>query len=259
MEVSLKNVLISEILKTKKKHILSASILLPLIITVLSSVINIQYFFDEDLAVLGGNPWRSLCVLLFECYKFLYPVLMIIICVQLYEVKQTSNESEKVFVGPVSKTYLYCSRAIILVFCLFISLLIAFSLTLLTGEICSKLYPLMKFQDYMITDLIGAFFVKSFFFNLSITAIQLLLSIFFTNVILLIGTPLFLMIIGNTIFRLAYNYLFPYSYSFQAALDFENGDSLIIDKMLYWSMFYSIFFFVFGAFVVRLQKVYTAN
>jgi len=53
------------------------------------------------------------------------------------------------------------------------------------------------------------------------------------------------------------SYLFPYSYSFQAALDFENGDGFVMDKMFYWSILHSVFFFALGAFVIRLQRMHS--
>lgn len=256
MQTSFKNVLISEILKTKKIQILSVSILLPLIITMLSWVINIQ-LFSAGIAGLGGNPWRPLCSFSFESYKFLYPILMVIICFKLHETKQQPADAKQLFILPPKKIYLYCSKAIILIFCLFISLLLAISFIFISGKICSILYPLMHFQDYSITNLITAFFVKLFFFNLSIIPIQLLLNACFKNVIISAGVPLMLLVLGTSVLYSSYNHLFPYSYSFQAALDFENGNGFVMDKTFYWSMLYSVFFFALGALVIRLQRMHS--
>lgn len=246
MQSSFKNSFTAEILKTKHTQILSTAVFLPLIIAIYSCVANIQEFFGGT-AEVGENPWRFLCLISFESYKFLYPIFIVIICFKIYERDhQTDFESG-------SKTYVYFSKAIILIFCLVVSLLVGLSLLFLTGTFCSVFYPLMKFQDYTIDSLIIPFFVKLFVFGLSIAAIQLLLSSCLKNIINSVGIPLVLLSIGTAMVRTEYNALIPYAYSFQAFIDFENRDGFLINNMFYWSIFYSIFFFALGALVVWLK------
>ena len=253
--MSFKNVLTAEILKTKHTHILTASILLPLVITGLTYAMNIRIFSaTEDL---GFNPWTSLCLFLFPCYGFLYPMLVFLIGFRLNDIEHKSSGFKHLFVLPAPKIHFYYSKAIIIIFCLFVSLLIGLSLILIGGKFCSIFFPLMQFQDYTIKSLIIAFFVKLFFFSLSIISIQLLLSLYFNNAIKSIGIPLILLIIGTLMGGWEYNYLFPYSYPFQASSGFRSGEGFFIGKTFCWSMMYSVLFFALGAFVVRLQRVHS--
>ena len=258
MQASFKNIFTTEISRTKHTHILSASILLPIVIT-LFSFVEITPMLFGGTAEAGQNPWRYLCFILFENYKFLYPILMVIICFKLHETKQQPADAKELFILPPKKIYLYCSKAIILIFCLCISLLLALSFIFIIGKLCSIFYPLMHFQNYSIKNLIAAFFVKLFFYNLSIIAMQLLLCTYFKNVIISVGVPLILLILGISMLYSGCNHLLPYNHSFQAALDFENGNGFVMDKTFYWSMLYSVLFFVWGALVVRFQKVRIVN
>lgn len=253
--MSFKNVLTAEILKTKNTYILTASILLPLIVTGLTCAMNIAFF--DAVKDVGMNPWTSLCLFAFPCYGFLYPMLVFLIGFRLNDIEYKSSGFKHLFVLPVPKTYFYYSKALILIFCLFVSLLIGLSLILIGGKLCSIFYPFMQFQDYTIKSLIIAFFVKLFFFSLSIIAIQLLLSLYFNNAIKSIGIPLILLIIGTLMGGWEYNYLFPYSYPFQASSSFRSGEGFFIGKTFYWSMLYSVFFFALGALVIRLQRMHS--
>ncbi len=252
--MSFKNVLAAEVLKTKRTYILTASILLPVIITGLTYAMNIKLFSTmEDL---GFNPWTSFCMFAFPCYAFLYPMLVFLIGFRLYDIEHKSSGFKHLFILPVPKTHFYYSKAVIIIFCLFISLLIGLSLILIGGKFCSIFFPLMQFQDYTIKSLMIAFFVKLFFFNLSIIAIQLLLSLYFNNAIKSIGIPLILLIIGALMGKWEYNYLFPYNYSFQASAGFRSGEGFLINKTCCWSILYSVLFFILGALIVRLQRVH---
>lgn len=248
--MSFKNVLAAEILKTKHTHILTASILLPCIITTFTCVMNIDMFYTMGD---GVNPWTSLCMLAFFCYSFLYPILIILISFRLNDVEHKSAGFKHLFTLPIPKLHFYFSKATIIIFCLLISLLVGLSLIMLVGKLCSMLFPIMGFQNYTIKNLIVAFFAKLFFFNLSIVAIQLLVSTYFNNVIKSVGVPVVLTITGMLMTFWQHKQLFPYCYSFQAVNHFKEGEGFVMGEIFYWSILYSILFFALGAMVVHFQ------
>lgn len=240
MQSSFKYIFLNHI--AKAKLILTLTVFFPLIVNIFWFVISLH--FPEEIAVLQANPWQAVCLLLVENYKLLYPIFSMLICFKLCE----ADEEEK--------TATYCSKAIILIFCLLIAALLGLAFLLIGGKLCSVIYPWMHFQDYNVTSLIIPFFTKLFFYSLSIIAIQLLLCTYTKNVMVALGVPLALLVMGASMVYYPCSYAFPYSYSFQAALDFENGDGFLIDKIFCWNLWYSFIFFALrlGLFYIQLKK-----
>ncbi len=246
------DVLNAEILKTKRTWNFSLLLLFPVVVTIIVFGYYIKNLLGEE-QVEGSNIWMHYSRIFFQFYYLLYPLLAALISFSLSNIEHKNNGFKQVFTFPANKFLFYLSKVFILLFWSFSSLLLAYSLLVLSGNGLSYLFPQAGFQDYSINPMIITFFIRIFLTLISIISIHFFLSMYWNNFIVSVGSACFLVIFGFIVNRWEYSYLIPYSNLQKALIHFFKGGTEIFSKEILWSIVYSIVFF-FGGYFIMVKK-----
>lgn len=247
------DVLNAEIAKTKRTWNFSLSVLFPVIVTAIIG----GYFVKELLKAngVGSNMWFSYSRWFTQFYYFLYPLLAASISFSLSSIEHRNNGFKQIFTFPTSKFSIYFGKVTLLVFWMFCSVLLAYSLLVLSGNALSWLFPQAGFQDYNISRIILVFFLRTFLTLISIISIHFFLSIYWDNFIISVGSACFFVVFGMIINNWEYSYLIPYCNLPKASAHFFLGDTEVFSKDILWSLGYSILFFWGGYFIMVKKSV----
>lgn len=243
--MSLYNTLISEIEKSKKSYGYLISILLPLFITAIITII-LYIVFNEDTANSGYNQWKIMSQINFAIYMFLYPLYLTIIIFLATKIEHKSSGFKLLFSSASDKLNTYLSKYFLIVFWYLNSLLLACAFLYLVGNTLSYFYPELGFQNYNIDTVIIAYFIKMFLGCLGILSIQFFLSIFWKKFFLSAGTGILLVIISYFLNLGEFKFLMPYSYSYSFTTEFINNQTDIFTKDVWFSLIYSVLFLFLG-------------
>ncbi len=247
------DVLKAEILKTKRTWNLSLVLLFPVLVTIIVFGYYLKEMLGAENVVAGNNVWMLYSRVFFQFYYFLYPLLAALIAFSLSNVEHKNNGLKQVFTFPVNKITIYFSKVFILLFWMFCSLLLAYSLLMLSGNLLGHLFPEAGFQNYDINLVIITFFVRTFFTLIAIVSIHFFLSMYWNNFIVSVGSACFLVIFGAVVSKWEYSYLIPYSNLQKAFQHFFEAGTTIFSKEIFWGIAYSVVFF-FGGYFIMLKK-----
>lgn len=248
------DVLSAEIIKTKRTWNFSLFLLFPIIIT----IIVFGYYTTELLqqeSVGGVNIWLHYSRVFFQFYYLFYPILAATIAFSLSNIEHRNNGFKQIFTFPVNKFYIYFSKVVLLLFWMFCSLLLAYSLLVISGNMLSYLFPEAGFQDYNINSIIVTFFLRIFLTLIAIISIHFFLSLYWDNFIISVGSAVFFVIFGLIVYRWEYSYLIPYCNLMKAFTHFFKGGTDIFSKEILWSIAYSIIFFLGGYFIMKKKSI----
>jgi len=245
------DVLSAEIIKTKRTWNFSLVLVFPLIITILVFGNYVNNLLEEDVS--GNNLWFMYSRIFFQLYYLLYPLLAAVIAFSLINIEHKNNGFKQIFTFPTSKFSIYFSKVSILLFWMFCSLLLAYSLLILSGNGLTFLFPNAGFQDYNINNIIVTFFLRIFLILISIISIHFFLSIYWDNFIISVGSACFLVIFGLVVNKWEYSYLIPYCNAQKAYTHFFQSGTEVFSKDILWSIGYSIIFFT-GGYLVMIKK-----
>ena len=248
------DVLNAEIVKTKRTWNFSLVVLFPVLVTAIIGVYFVTELLKADGAG-GDNMWFSYSRWFIQFYYFFYPMLAAIISFSLSNIEHRNNGFKQIFTFPTSKFSIYFSKILLLLFWMFCSLLLAYSLLVLSGNALSLIFPRAGFQDYNINTIILVFFLRTFLTLISIISIHFFLSIYWDNFIISVGSACFLVIFGMIINNWEYSYLIPYCNLPKASANFFLAGTEVFSKDILWSLGYSILFFLGGYFVMVKKSV----
>jgi|GEM_PF-3529635 len=246
------DVLSAEILKTKRTWNFSLVLMFPIIVT---SIIFGYYVKN----LLGGdnigqsNLWMTYCREFFQFYYLLYPLLAALIAFSLSNIEHRNNGFKQVFTFPVNRYSIYFGKICILLFWMLCSLLLAYSLLIISGNGLGYLFPQAGFQNYDINNIIITFFLRIFITLASIISIHYFLSIYWDNFIISVGSACFLVIFGLVVSRWEYSYLIPYCNLVKAFTHFFQSGTEVFSKEILWSIGYSVVFF-FSGYLIMIKK-----
>ncbi len=246
------DVLSAEIIKTKRTWNFSLVLLFPVIVTTIVFGYYIKNLLGEESGV-GSNSWIMYSRVFFQFYYLLYPLLAATIAFSLSNIEHRNNGFKQIFTFPTNKFSIYFSKVFILLFWMFCSLLLAYSLLVLSGNGLSYLFPQAGFQDYNINHSIITFFLRIFLTLISIISIHFFLSIYWDNFIISVGSACFLVIFGLVVNKWEYSYLIPYCNLQKAFIHFFQSGTEIFSKEILWSIGYSIIFFT-GGYLIMIKK-----
>lgn len=246
------DVLSAEIIKTKRTWNFSLVLLFPIVVTAIVFGYYIKNLLGEE-SVGGSNLWVQYSRVFFQFYCFLYPLLAALIAFSLSNIEHRNNGFKQIFTFPVNKFSFYFTKVFILIFWMFCSLLLAYSLLVISGIGLSHLFPQAGFQDYNINRIILTFFIRIFLTLISIISIHFFLSIYWDNFIISVGSACFLVIFGMIVNRWKYSYMIPYCNLEKAFFNFLQSGTEIFSKDILWSIAYSIIFF-FGGYLIMIKK-----
>ena len=180
-------------------------------------------------------------------------LLAALISFSLSNTEHRNNGFKQMFSFPTSKFSIYFSKVLILLFWMFCSLLLAYSLLVISGNGLSWLFPQAGFQDYNINNIIIIFFLRTFLTLISIISIHFFLSIYWDNFIISVGSACFLVIFGMIINNWKYSYLIPYCNLPKASMNFFLNGTEIFSRDIIWSIGYSVLFFL-GGYLIMIKK-----
>lgn len=246
------DVLSAEIIKTKRTWNFSLVLLFPAMITAIIFGYYIKNLSGEG-SVGGINLWTMYSQMFFQFYYFLYPLLAALLAFALSNIEHRNNGFKQIFTFPTNRFFIYFSKVLILLFWMLCSLLLAYSLLVISGNGLSYLFPQAGFQDYGINQIISIFFLRIFLTLISIISIHFFLSIYWDNFIISVGSACFLVIFGLIINKWKYSYLIPYCNLQKAYTHFLQSGSEVFSKEILWSIGYSILFFA-GGYLAMIKK-----
>ncbi len=248
------DVLRAEIVKTKRTWNFSLFLLLPIIITII-----VFGYYTKELIEQDGrgsvNIWIHYSKIFLQFYYLFYPILAASIAFSLSNIEHRNNGFKQIFTFPINKFYIYFSKVVLLLFWTFCSLLLAYSLLVISGNILSHLFPMAGFQNYNINELIVTFFLRTFLTLISVISIHFFLSIYWDNFIISVGLACFMVIFGLIINAWEYSFLIPYCNLTKAMAHFFNGGTEIFSKEILLSVAYSIVFFAGGYFIMIKKSI----
>lgn len=246
------DILSAEIIKTKRTWNFSLFLLFPIVVT----AIVFGYYFKNLLEQGNGggiNIWMNYSRSFSQFYYLFYPILAALVSFSVSNIEHRNNGFKQIFTFPINKFYIYFSKLVLLLFWTFCSVLLAYSLLIISGNLLSYLFPEAGFQNYDINNIIVSFFLRIFITLISIIAIHFFLSIYWDNFIISVGSASFMVIFGLIVYRWEYSYLIPYCNLIKGAIHFAKGGTEIFSKEILWSIVYSIIFFL-GGYLIMIKK-----
>lgn len=249
------DILKAEILKTKRTRNFTIVLLFPIVITLLIFGYYVKELIGQGSSGGGGNPWMNYSRVFFQFYTFFYPLLAALIAFSLSNIEHKNLGFKQIFTFPASKFSIYFSKVIILLFWIFCSLLLAYSLLMLSGNLLSTFFPEVGFQDYDLSQTIQAFFTRIFFSLVAIISIHFFLSIYWGNFIISVGSACFLVVFGLVVGNWKYSYTIPYCNLLKAFQDFNKGSTVVFSQEIIWSIIYSIVFFALGYLMIIKKSI----
>lgn len=247
------DILNAEIAKTKRTWNFTLALLLPAVITLL-----IFGYFARGLVKAGGSciySWVNYSRWFLQLYDFLYPLLAAILAFSLSNIEHRNHGFKLIFTLPADKFSIYFSKVLILIFWMFCSLLLAYSLLMLSGNALSWLFPNADFQDFQINHVIMVYFLRAFLTLICIIAIHFFLSIYWDNFIISVGSACFLVIFGMIIDNWKYSYLIPYSNMVKATNHFFMNGTEVFGREILWSIGGAMLFFTGGFFMMKRKSI----
>ena len=226
----------------KSKGLLAFQILLlfPILLTLginiylYSKTYNIEYYAS------GNNPWIFyLARYTFPYYTYFYPILIAVFCHAYCEVEYKNNNLKDVFTLPLKRRTIGTVKIFFIVENILISILIAYSLFLISGWIMSYFHPELGYQDYDIRLISFTYFLQLFIGLMAIALIQFCISLLIRNFVFPVSfacfATLFPIITGQ---KLKYLIWIPYNEGNIALSDFMQESINLSNKFNYINIGY---------------------
>ena len=247
------DILKAEIYKTKHTWNFTIMLLLPVVITTIMLSYNVKELMNVEVKVAEINPWGNYIKVFLQFYGILYPLLVAIIAFSLSNIEHKNHGFKQLFTFPTSKFNLYFSKVLILLLWIVSSLILAYSLLIISGNILGYMYPQLGFQNFDMNIVVLVYFVKCLITLVSIVAIHFFLSIYWDNFIVSVGSASFLVIFGMIVNNWEYSYIIPYSNHLKAFTAVAKNSKDVFTIEIFWSIGYSILFFI-GGYLIMIRK-----
>lgn len=252
--MNLINIIRADFYKIKGSYILAMTMISPFLIVFLADFLT--FSISRSSIIEGMNPWDILSKYLFVLNAFMIPMVISLLCFQINNIENKANGYRISFIAPISRKSIYFSKICILLSLLTTLVLLIISLNLLSGFILQTINPKLLFNHYNIFNQIFLYYMKLYVTMISILFIQFTLSFFIRNILINTGFPLFFIVFGVFISTWTHTYIYPYAFGFVVLNEFNAGVFDFGTKVIFSSTIWSIFFLVFGFFlVININKI----
>lgn len=250
---SLLSVYKSEQFKLQKNLGIYLILLFPIVTTIGICIYllykNSSAIGDPD-AVYGYNPWKYfLARHIFQFYSLLYPILTSILCFSVCDVEFKNNGYKHLFLLPVNRSKILLCKIVYILRTLILSITLAYSAFMLSGYLFGALLPGYQFSNYEISAISLTYFTRLFLGLLTITMIQLTISLITKNFIL----PMAFCCLGSfcALIMQRWDYIdfVPYNAGWNAFNEFVADNTSIMTDVEYINSTY-LLFFTLSAFII---------
>jgi len=253
MSLSFTTILRSEFKKTKNIYGLTISLAGPLIVVLGMAV----YYWSRMHEITGPDTyrWKTHARYIFNFFFFLYPLYAALIGFLLTNIEHKNRGFKQLFTLPAPKAYFYLSKILILIFWMVASLLLGGALMVWSGQLFGAMYPETGYALDIPWELFLPFFFKLFIATLCILSIHYVLSIYWDNFIISVGSACFLVVFGMVAYRWEYSHWIPYAHSLKHYLDYMSDNQVFFNREVWISLAYAAVFFVGGYFLMARKEI----
>lgn len=252
--IAFTSLLKAEYFKAKGNVGVQIILLFPIVIT-LAIAVYLLYDSKNHPEVLTNNPWIVLMGrFLFLFYAFFYPLVIALFCYSLSDMEYKNQSFKQLFTLPVSKTNIFLAKIVVVVGTVFLSVLIAYVIFLLSGYLMGYILPRYGFQNYDVRLITAVFFFKVFVGVLSITFIQYFFSLIFRNFVLPIGLACFGTIFSLIAGKWKYIGFVPYHSIYNSFNSFMGEGITLFSKVEFINIGFIIAFALFSYFIFMRIK-----
>lgn len=259
LNLSLLAVYRSEHFKMQRNTGVYLILLFPLVITLCFSSYMLYRHSDaigNPETTLGYNPWKYLLArYIFQFYSLLYPILTSILCFSVCDVEFRNRGYKLIFLLPVDRKIVFLSKLIFIIRTLILSIGVACLTFALAGFACNYLLPGYKFSDYDVTIITLVYFIRLFASLLTITMIQLTLSLATGNFVVPMAFACFASFCALIMQRWDYIDFVPYYSGWKAFSDFAADLSSVITRIEYINFTYMVLFLISSFLLFNRSKV----
>ena len=135
------------------------------------------------------------------------------------------------------------------------SLITAFIMMVLTGKVLAVLFPHTGYTLEVPYELFGMVIIKLGLVLLSIIAIHFVLSIYWDNFIISVGSASFLVVTGMVIVNWKYSFMVPYSYPLKTYISYMGQNITLFDREVWIGLAYAVGFFILGYVLMARKQI----
>ncbi|GKX28591.1 multidrug ABC transporter permease [Vallitalea longa] len=238
----LRKVISTEILKLRRSHIIIVLMILPIISIIIGSA---NYYFNQSIL---QKQWFSLWSQVSLFYsEFFLPVLIAICCSYICRLEHLNKNWNKVMTAPISASNVFIAKLIVTGLIILVLQIFFLALYFCAGKLLGLSSP---FPSVIFT-----WFLKGCLSCITITSLQLLLSMRIKSFAAPIGISLCGVFIGLGMYVTKIGMLFPYSL-LTIGMSALSGENLSLhDNILFFTnnIIFIILFSLIG--IYRLKKV----
>ena len=246
------NIFFSEIFKTKRNVGLIIMLCLPVIVSMYFFITTWNGFAKiSDSLTIGTYLGETYTRNHFYLYSFLYPLIVSFAVFSFDNIEYPNDCTRLVFTLPVKKSKIFLSKVFVLFLYVTCSIVLAYTLFVLSINALSLLFPELCLQSFEVRDDINILFLRTYVFMIAVMMIQNCLSMLFKNFMMPVSFALFCSIVSIIASNWKWSFLFPYGGIYKALGWFYQEDlhlfhKEIVASLIYIVIFYAIGFIVFG-------------
>ncbi|MGK6350776.1 ABC transporter permease [Parapedobacter sp. DT-150] len=239
---------------TKNKEIFGI-LLIPVALIVLIDGYLIYEANKSGFVDSAANPWKILLGrYVFQFFYILYPILVAIFVHACCDIEYKNNNYKILFTIPLSKTMIFFSKALFILFIVLLSVILSYLAFLSSGYLLSLMYPEIGFQNYDYREVIFCTFLKLFVTLTAVSMIQLSISLAFKNFIYPIGVSVFMTVFSIIVAQKKFSDFIPYKGSYNSFANIMNENSSF-ERLDYSNTTMIIIFLLVSFFLFKRKKV----
>ncbi|MFC7526478.1 ABC transporter permease [Parapedobacter sp. GCM10030251] len=201
------------------------------------------------------NPWKILLGrYVFQFFQLLYPILVAIFVHACCDIEYKNNNYKILFTIPLSKTKIFFSKALFVLFIVLLSVILSYLAFLASGYLLSLMYPKIGFQNYDYREVIFCTFLKLVITLTAVSMIQLSLSLAFKNFIYPIGFCVFMTVFSIMVAQKKFSDFIPYKGAYNSFANIMSENSSF-ERLDYSNIAMTILFLSVSFFLFRQKKV----
>ncbi len=253
MSLSFTTILKSEFKKTKNIYGLTLSLAGPLFVVAGMAI----YYWSRMHEITGPDPhrWKTHARFIFNFFFFLYPLYAALIGFLLTNIEHKNKGFKLLFTLPAPKAYFYISKILILIFWMAASMLLGLALLVGSGQLFGALYPETGYAMAVPWAVFLPFMFKLFIATLCILSIHYVLSLYWDNFIISVGSACFLVVFGMVVYRWEHAHWVPYAHSLKHFIDFMSDSQTFLNREVWISLAYATIFFIGGYFLMAQKQI----
>lgn len=237
---------LSEIFKVRKSKVIYVLMLFPLVITVYVGIKLNDSCNDPDFAPFF---WQRLVQLIFGFYQLLYPLIVPLVVSIFFSMELKNNNIYRLFLFPVSRIKIFITKILVLSLYIVGSLLLAYSVLIISGNVLSALHPDLEINTYDMRHYINLLFLRSFVHVIAIMFIQFFLSMLFDGIALPMSFAMMCTIVCFVASKWKFRFLLPYSGLSTAFEKFFSQDPRFLSLDIVVGIIWTILFCAISAFM----------